>query len=359
MNGRQTILNERLAAAFPHFAGRPGIGFRSEDEVRALVVEELGALDALDRPVRAAGGWRQAVAPRLIYHVLASNLAVSAEASLLLGLVLGSRLVFKLPSAGLGGFDELAARAGRAADVRLTSVHEPESLAAADAVVVFGSDETVSTLRAEVRGTARFLAYGHKFSLGILPPGCAGEAEAAQAARELAAFGQGGCLSPQAYLCADAEEAARFGPRLAAALAHETGVAWKGDAASRRDARLRAWARGDVLHEPRGPEGPVVVVRGDGQVEPGPGGGWVDVCAAPDLQTTLGTWRGKLSAWSVAGPVIPADVWRAAAALGVSRLCPMGALQDPPWNWRHDGRPRLGDLVTWVACDPGMNPAEC
>jgi hypothetical protein len=33
---------------------------------------------------------------------------------------------------------------------------------------------------------------------------------------------------------------------------------------------------------------------------------------------------------------------------GVSRVCPIGALQLPPLSWRHGGRPRIADLVRWV-----------
>jgi len=37
------------------------------------------------------------------------------------------------------------------------------------------------------------------------------------------------------------------------------------------------------------------------------------------------------------------------AHLGAKRICPLGEMQRPPLGWRHDGRPALGDLVTW--CD--------
>jgi glycosyltransferase involved in cell wall biosynthesis len=36
------------------------------------------------------------------------------------------------------------------------------------------------------------------------------------------------------------------------------------------------------------------------------------------------------------------------AGWGVTRVCPLGRMQNPPLTWRHDGRPALGDLVTWV-----------
>ena len=36
------------------------------------------------------------------------------------------------------------------------------------------------------------------------------------------------------------------------------------------------------------------------------------------------------------------------ARWGARRICPLGQMQNPPLNWRHDGRPPLGDLVTWT-----------
>jgi len=32
----------------------------------------------------------------------------------------------------------------------------------------------------------------------------------------------------------------------------------------------------------------------------------------------------------------------------VTRVCPLGRMQQPSFSWRHDGRPSLGDLVTWT-----------
>ena len=36
------------------------------------------------------------------------------------------------------------------------------------------------------------------------------------------------------------------------------------------------------------------------------------------------------------------------ARWGVTRVCPLGQMQNPPLTWRHDGRPALGDLITWT-----------
>ena len=37
-----------------------------------------------------------------------------------------------------------------------------------------------------------------------------------------------------------------------------------------------------------------------------------------------------------------------AAALGFSRICPIGKMQSPPLDWHHDGQRVLAPLVRWV-----------
>jgi hypothetical protein len=39
---------------------------------------------------------------------------------------------------------------------------------------------------------------------------------------------------------------------------------------------------------------------------------------------------------------------------GVARVCRLGRMQEPPLAWRHDGRPALGDLVTWTDWEFGQ-----
>jgi hypothetical protein len=42
------------------------------------------------------------------------------------------------------------------------------------------------------------------------------------------------------------------------------------------------------------------------------------------------------------------ELARLFARHGATRICPLGQMQNPPLTWRHDGRPALGDLVTWT-----------
>jgi hypothetical protein len=335
------------------------LGFLGEADVLALVCSELGHEEVLDHPVPLPNGLRmQALAPEEIYHVCASNLDISAVMSLMLGLILGSRLTFKLPGSGLPRFEKLAEKAGQASGltVDLLDSHDPERMKAADAVVVFGSDATVERLRREVRIGQRFLPYGHRISVGLILPGTGSSIMAEKAASEIIAYEQAGCLSPQAYLCPDFQEAEAFALALAEALEQkeiEQPSPPRGfeEEAMIFEARQRALLRGNRVlggaeHRPW-----TVVLRQDGFLEPGPGHRFIQVVPGSDWENILRPWTGKLSALSVSDESLVSSLLPGIRALGFTRVCPLGALQKPKLSWRHDGRPRLADLVTWLTLE--------
>jgi hypothetical protein len=59
--------------------------------------------------------------------------------------------------------------------------------------------------------------------------------------------------------------------------------------------------------------------------------------------------RGKVSTVGLAAAgASAARIANTLAEWGVTRICPIGEMQNPPLRWRHDGRPALGELVTWT-----------
>jgi hypothetical protein len=78
---------------------------------------------------------------------------------------------------------------------------------------------------------------------------------------------------------------------------------------------------------------------------------FVYVKGVGDLSATLqgaDSVRGKVSTVGLAAR--PEQVREFATQLarwGVTRVCPLGRMQEPPLTWRHDGRPALADLLTW------------
>jgi len=59
--------------------------------------------------------------------------------------------------------------------------------------------------------------------------------------------------------------------------------------------------------------------------------------------------RGQVSTVGLAAPEERSrELALQLARWGVTRICPLGQMQNPPLLWRHDGRPSLGDLVAWT-----------
>ena len=71
-------------------------------------------------------------------------------------------------------------------------------IAASDAVIAYGSDETIATLRALTPTSTPFFGYGYGVSVGILPRDVPFYARGF--AQDVLMYGQAGCLSPQALL---------------------------------------------------------------------------------------------------------------------------------------------------------------
>jgi hypothetical protein len=66
------------------------------------------------------------------------------------------------------------------------------------------------------------------------------------------------------------------------------------------------------------------------------------------------TVRGQVSTVGLAVPEHKLEELAAQLARwGATRVCPLGRMQNPPLTWRHDGRPALGDLVTWTDMEMG------
>lgn len=347
--------SERLEKVATFFSEHRAYRYSAAD-LSTLIESELGHREILDQPIQQAHGVAfQAFAPESIYHVCASTLPVSAEMSLLLGLVLGSSLTFKLPKTGLPQLEELASQAAALFDqpVTILKSHDPERMKQAGAVVVFGNDDTVQQLKMQTLQHQRFLGYGHKISVGLLGLKTSSIKIAQRAAAEMCAYEQAGCLSPQAYLCPDFEEALQFAQLLAKALKEQE----KTNPAPARnfeenalifEARQRALLRGNRVWGMDEKQPWTIIFRQDGFLEVGPGHRTIQIIPGTDWERILKPWKGKISSFSYSDDAELLDLIPRLNNLGISRVCPIGQLQEPALTWRHDGRPRLADLVSWM-----------
>jgi hypothetical protein len=349
-----------LARAYPRLFPRTGL--------LRLMRAQLGHADALER-WRVRDGVRvRARAPGLIYHICAGNLAVSAWTSLAHGLLLGARNAVKLP----GDRDGSTARREILDFVRglpkplraLVNTHrnlDEKLFARADVIVAFGSDAAIGHLRARTGPGQRFIAHGHALSLlWIAQPGTLAPRQARACATDVLAYDQLGCLSPQAIYAPAGAGAGPLGDKLARALEAE----WRTlrpkparplpVAARIAEARDVALALGHRLWlPPDGHLGWTLIHDPDPAFQPSPLHGviYLRTVAESKLAGALASVAGRISTVGVAGRM-SSRLEGLFLKLGVSRFCPAGRMQFPPLTWHHDGRPVLGDLVTWIDCEP-------
>src|SRR5215210_3922726 len=127
------------ARRFPHLLGEI-----NASDLLDVVRWELGHADVLDDFQTYAGHQAKALAPRTILHIVSGNTPHAGLQSVLRGLLLGSHNLCKIPSGGLPEIQRLrdALTPTLAASVEITPELPPDWLARAEAVVVFGHDDT-------------------------------------------------------------------------------------------------------------------------------------------------------------------------------------------------------------------------
>lgn len=376
----------------------------SVEQLNALLTQDLGDLWRLDEFSAPPGELRHgrmalAHGPELLLQVAAGNLPNSTLTSMTLGLLTKSAQFVKLPRRGsviarlfahslaelepkLGGCLELAAWAGGSAEL------EAAAFAEADCVTVQGSDETLADIRARLPQRTRLVGHGHRLSFGYVSADVlssySARKVAERAAADVTAWNQLGCLSPHAFYVEDrgAVSAEAFAELLASELATREAAEPRGalsveETASIADRRslhdLRAvkhlTTREEAVAQPRGvffepprsgtrlwaSEGSTawtVVYEEEPRFHASCLNRFVYVKPVRDLAELLrfaDPLRGRVSTVGVAAleSRMP-ELALALARWGVPRICPVGRMQEPPLTWRHDGRPALGELVTWT-----------
>jgi hypothetical protein len=238
----------------------------------------------------------------------------------------------------------------------------------ADCVTATGSDEMLAAVRAKLPVRTRFVGYGHQASFGFVAKeilaGRSAQQVVGKAADDVIAWDQLGCLSPQAFYVQRGGEIGpdEFAAQLAAELHHREASEPRGRVsaqtaaaiASRRAVyEVRAAHSADTqLWASAGSTAWTVVYEADPTFQSSCLHRFIYVKAVRDLAEALHAAenvRGKVSSVGLAADSSRhTDLALALANWGVSRVCPIGQMQNPPLTWRHDGRPALGDLVTWT-----------
>ena len=245
--------------------------------------------------------------------------------------------------------------------------------AGADCVTATGSDETLAAIRARLPVKTRFLGYGHRVSFGFVAGGVLHGSTARQiitrAADDVVAWNQLGCLSPHVIYVESGGEVSpeQFAELLADELERREQTEPRGELPAEHAAAI-ASRRG--IYEVRAAHSPetrmwrskdstawTVVHEADARFQLSCLNRFIYVKGVKDLAEALQNAeivRGQVSTVGLAVPEHKLEELAAQLARwGATRVCPLGRMQNPPLTWRHDGRPALGDLVTWTDWEMG------
>lgn len=354
-------------------------GELTANNLHALLEQDLGDASRLESFAGPAGRQAMVQGPELLAHLAAGNIPVPTLHSLVLGLLARSAQFVKCARGG-AFIPRLFAHSLRETDPKLAGALElaewpggHEALegalfAEADAVTATGRDETLLDIRRRLPGRTRFLGYGHRVSFGYVTRDAlaTGGASACveRAVDDVVAWNQHGCLSPHVFYVEAGGAVApdRFAGLLAEALERREANQPRGelrieDSASitlKRDfyrVRMAAACETQLWHSAASTAW-TVVFEGDPRFQASCLNRFVYVKPVADVGEVLraaDAVRGQVSTVGLAGGgTAAAEIARTLARWGVTRICPLGRMQRPPLAWHHDGRPALGDLVTWT-----------
>jgi len=371
---RQTIQN-----GLDQFFGRI-----TEKSLHNLLSQEFGDSLRLDKPVaipeeRAEDRMALAVGPELIGHISASNLPCPNLMRIIHGLLIGSAQFVKCPP-GAGFLPRLFAHSIYEAHNKFGAclelaeweggqTHlEDELFAEADCITAIGRDETLLAIRKRLPEGTHFLGHGHRVSFGFISKdmmtrAIAGE-QATLAAEDVAAWDQHGCLSPHVFYIEAGGSATgeQFARMLSEALEQKERDQPRGNLSADLEAHIyelrsvyetRAANTGDLrIWQSDGSTAWTVVFNREVGFTNSCLNRFIHVKEVADLDEVLRTAemvRGQVSTVGLAATKPEAsDLVRQLAHWGVSRVCPIGQMQNPPLTWRHDGRPALGSYVHWT-----------
>ena len=368
------------------------------ENFHALLVQELGDARRLDRfvacggdvPVAGVSGFGSnraalAVGPELLVHIAAGNLPNPALMSMVLGLLTRSAQFVKCAHAA-AFLPRLFAHSIYDADTKLGACLEIAEwhggnveleaalFAEADCVTATGSDETLAAIRLCLPVKTRFLSYGHRVSFGFVAGAVLHGSHTRQiisrAADDVVAWNQLGCLSPHVVYVQTGGEVSpeKFAELLADELERREQTEPRGELPAEHAATI-ASRRG--IYEVRAAHSPettqhwcsrdstawTVVYEADARFQLSCLNRFIYVKGVRDLTEALQnaeTVRGQVSTVGLAVPEHKLEELAAQLARwGATRVCPLGRMQNPPLTWRHDGRPALGDLVTWTDMEMG------
>ncbi len=354
------------------------------ENLNALITQDLGHLKRLDEVTATSAEERLnragfAFGPAFLVHIAAGNIPNPTLMSMVLGLLVRSAQFVKCAS-GTAFLPRLFAHSIYDTDRKLaaclevaewrggTEALEQTVFGEADCVTATGSDETLAVIRAKLPNKTRLLSYGHRVSFGFVASralvGSGARKVVQRAASDVVAWDQLGCLSPHVIFVehGGGVSAEQFAEMLAEELVAREVTEPRGILPTETAATIasrRAFYEVRAAHSPdtrmwrsENSTAWTVIYEADPKFQTSCLHRFIYVKGTPDLENVLrgaDDLRGRISTVGLAATEDKAEeLAKKLARWGVTRVCPLGQMQNPPLTWRHDGRPALGDLVTWV-----------
>ena len=321
-----------------------------------------------------------AVGPTLCVQVSSGSVPGVGVNALIRSLLVKAPTLIK-PGAGDVVLTQLFAEALRDADAELGSAvavrywsggkdHEltKQAVAGADAVVVYGSDESVLSVRGMLPVSCRFIAYHHRFGIGIVGREKLRDSMedlASEVARAVAMFENRGCVCPQVLFVERGEdvEVEAFAHLIAESF-ERLACEWPSHVepvfADRESALLRQvrdtieihQAAGSVRMLHGGIENWTVVSELDLLQLPFLPGRSLRIRPVQNLEDVPSLLGESCRHIQSVGYAVAEDRVDDIAVLfgraGASRVVPFDAMSFPPAWWLHDGQGPLRALIGWV-----------
>ncbi len=354
------------------------------DNFQLLLEQDLGHSQRLDEMVSSAPEQKTnrasiATAPEFLVHITAGNLPIPALQSIVFGVLLrsaqfvkcarGASLLPRLFAHSLYDAERKLGACLEIADWRGGNAELEKCLfAEANCVTATGSDESLAAIRKLVPSGTRFVGYGHRLSFAYITSGLLTRLHAsrvaARAAHDVTAWNQLGCLSPHVIYVESGGQlsAEQFAEMLAEELRRREESEPRGELPVEVAAAIssrRSFYEVRAAHSPdtrlwcsKDSTAWTVVFEADPKFQTSCLNRFIYVKAVANLTEALKNAdgvRGQILTVGLAAPEDRAQTLATELARwGVTRVCPLGQMQEPPLTWRHDGRPALADLIMWT-----------
>ena len=292
------------------------------------------------------------VPPKQILHIISANTAMAGMQSLVRGLILGSINWCKIPGVGLPRFEEFVEQLPYSLRclVEVSPVLNEGWQENAEAIVVFGNDDTVEKFRSASRSNQIFIGYGNRWS-GAVIYSDPDFSSIPHLINDICLYQQMGCLSAQIIWLHESVDTIEYGKRLAAEMKRYISPSALSTLDFQEAASVARWrlsAEWKAVHNEKNrvwlSSGEPVwgVLLNDMGEEPG--------LSCLHRHVTLQIFSDFPQLGRLSESVSTLGIWPRSAqnlleGLSASRICEVGEMQFPKPTWQQDGFPALGRLV--------------